>query len=523
MQRFAIKEITGNLLLMATLLLLAPATGRAAAGCDSVGNCYVRAGATGSGSGADWTNAYTKLPATLTRGVTYYLASGSYPSYFANTANSGTTTITIQAATAASHGTATGWSISYATDVTGPAVFLAGTGGTGLYFNYTSDYWIVNGNGSYAGMGCGPGGAGCNFKIDGSACTNSQCHNLGLCEGAGYGWPSCPHDISVSYMEILGAGYAKANVAWDNNVHDDSNGGTSSNGGGSNFTLSHLYIHGSSGVPIFTERASGITLDHSYILGNVSTSANHGEGWADQATSNVTISNNAWEDSEGSGFIVELDRGGCVATCTANNWQIYGNIFWYDNGNKLSCKSAPCNTGVGDGVIACINALICSNWKIYQNDMVNIIGYNAGLCEDCLDEGNVASTWTVENNLWWNNTYPGIVIGSGLPPCSTCTMTEDYNSFLGYNSGALSGFTGAHDVFIQSGPPNPFVGWAGSPPDFHLSALNSDWTQGITLPSPYNTDPDGRTRGGAGSWARGAYEFVAGSPNAPANLQAVPH
>ncbi len=41
-------------------------------------NKYVRAGAGGTGTGADWTNAYTSLPNPLTRGDTYYIADGSY-------------------------------------------------------------------------------------------------------------------------------------------------------------------------------------------------------------------------------------------------------------------------------------------------------------------------------------------------------------------------------------------------------------------------------------------------------------
>jgi hypothetical protein len=43
----------------------------------SAANHYVRAGASGNGSGADWTNAYTDLPGSLTRGDTYYVAAGT--------------------------------------------------------------------------------------------------------------------------------------------------------------------------------------------------------------------------------------------------------------------------------------------------------------------------------------------------------------------------------------------------------------------------------------------------------------
>jgi hypothetical protein len=81
---------------------------------------YVRAGATGTATGADWTNAYPKLPATLVRGDTYYLAGGSYGSHVFQDAPSGTATITLVRATNVSHGTPTGWSTTYAT---GPASF----------------------------------------------------------------------------------------------------------------------------------------------------------------------------------------------------------------------------------------------------------------------------------------------------------------------------------------------------------------------------------------------------------------
>src|ERR1035437_7513401 len=66
---------------------------------------------TGSGSktGADWNNAYARLPATLTRGEIYYLADGTYPPYTFNTAVSGTTTVEIRKAQSYDNCTATGW------------------------------------------------------------------------------------------------------------------------------------------------------------------------------------------------------------------------------------------------------------------------------------------------------------------------------------------------------------------------------------------------------------------------------
>lgn len=39
---------------------------------------YIRAGASGDRTGADWTHAYTNIPITMTRGDTYYVAEGNY-------------------------------------------------------------------------------------------------------------------------------------------------------------------------------------------------------------------------------------------------------------------------------------------------------------------------------------------------------------------------------------------------------------------------------------------------------------
>src|SRR5262245_44026348 len=74
-------------------------------------NHYIRSGATGNGS--DWTNASSALPTSLVRGDTYYIADGSYSGYTVDDAVSGTQVITLKKATAADHGTDTGWVSTY--------------------------------------------------------------------------------------------------------------------------------------------------------------------------------------------------------------------------------------------------------------------------------------------------------------------------------------------------------------------------------------------------------------------------
>src|SRR5438270_11442875 len=88
------------------------ATAWAASGCDGSGNCYVRPGASGAGNGSSWTDAYTGFgsgsgkvnPSSLNRGTTYWLAAGSYGGVTFNTPASGSSIITIEAATTSNHG-----------------------------------------------------------------------------------------------------------------------------------------------------------------------------------------------------------------------------------------------------------------------------------------------------------------------------------------------------------------------------------------------------------------------------------
>src|SRR5437899_8360956 len=54
---------------------------------------------------------------------------------------------------------------------------------------------------------------------------------------------------------------------------------------------------------------------------------------------------------------------------------------------------------------------------------------------------------------------------------------------------------------------NPFVDWVNE--NYHLLAATQ---AGNTLSAPYNTDPDGNTRGADGVWDRGAFEFGASAP-----------
>src|ERR1039458_6928605 len=110
---------------------------------------YVCSGATGAGDGSSWTNAYTDFgtgsgkvnPSSLVRGDTYFVAAGNYTSGGVNfnTPDSGTSVITIQAATDANNGGGAGWTNGgTGTCHQGQAVFTANV-------SFTTDNWVFNG------------------------------------------------------------------------------------------------------------------------------------------------------------------------------------------------------------------------------------------------------------------------------------------------------------------------------------------------------------------------------------------
>src|ERR1700677_4630941 len=178
-----------------------------AQGCDGAGNCYVRSGASGTGTGADWTNAYTGFgtgagqanPASLTRGVNYYVAGGNYnlsTTTTFSTPASGTTLITILAPTIASHGTATGWSNAYqAQALFGPIVVDSG-------------YWTLNGvyRGSGTGLPATDWRTGYGFKIMGNNGSGAPpvTGNTSLFH-VGDSAPNEADHVTIEYFEIQGA------------------------------------------------------------------------------------------------------------------------------------------------------------------------------------------------------------------------------------------------------------------------------------------------------------------------------
>jgi len=441
--------------------------------------------AAGNGSGSDWNNRMGKLPGTLVRGDTYYLADGSYGSYSFTTANSATTRINIKKAQSYDFGRA---SDGCSNDIS--AGWNAATMGASqaAFSNFgnsvaTPGFVTVDGNGRSTAQGCGTApttGApasdcGIKFTATGSGPLDIGVNASG--SNRSNGW-------TLRYLEIAGPGDSTTdqNFIW-------------CHGGCDSLLIEHAWWYNSSCDFFKIPWTSSMTVQDSYFKQNFSTSACHGQFFLSEVTtSNVDFHDNILQDIQGTGVWVIVTGG------SASNYSIYNNVIFRTQGS-----SRP---GLSNGIFACINSgSRCTNWKFIGNVVVNYAVDSGGALGIRDENGGGSYTW--QNNIFYSN--PSTAVGFSL---SSSTLTEDHNSWL--NSGSPR--SGTADVTVTSGAPNPFVNWPAS--NFRLAAEDANWTNMLALASPFNVDAAGAPR----STDRGAYQFggvVVAAPGAPANLRIV--
>ena len=419
---------------------------------------YVRAGATGASSGADWNNAFSNLPSSLIRGATYYVADGSYGAYTFDDAANGVLVITIKKATALDHGTDVGWSDSYGD---GAAVWIG--------WEVVRPYYVFDGVTRGADWRSGYG-----FRV----ITGGK-YGVNLF----YGGSSTAQYITIRYTEVQGQGL-------DNSVHDD---GIYSPSGCHHVKIQSCFVHDVGRAPILTGFSLDWLIEYSLIARNSSDASIHSEGLASTADSGFVVRHNIFEDIEGTGFIVCLNRGSGINICS--NWEIYGNVFMYSEGNPYNRE------GVGDGAIAVINQQVAQNWKVYNNSFINIGQGPVGIASRVIvgGDGQTGNTNVqVYNNFWWRSD----VANNVLSGCASCeSRWNRYDQTTHYTE------ADQQDNVVAS--TSVFVNYASK--NFHLTAPSLG---GTTLASLYSFDMNGNVRGLDGVWDRGAYEFVGGS-NAP--------
>jgi hypothetical protein len=417
---------------------------------------YVRAGATGANNGADWTNAYSSLPATLQRGATYYIADGNYNSYNFDDAESGSTRIMIKKATSSDHGTSTGWSSSYGD---GQAVF----GG----FTFDTGYYEVNGQKRNESDWEDYSAYGISVKKSGGG-SGSRLINIP---------DNKANNITLKYLDITGESRQNPVDRAFYCVYKHAN----------------IYIGYSlfrnSAVPILTRGTSNVTLEYNYFDENLDIEGGHQEAISHQGGDDWTIRNNVFDAILDTGVIVILNSKSGGESLAANQvqhyrWNVYGNIFWFNPNDSTAAW------GVGNGVFCAINKQGVNDFTFHNNTIVNYKGYNAGVRY----EGNVSNSHAY-NNIWYltdKSTSP-----QGGATAVSISGSHDYNTFVLQNG--TSAPSEAHGI---KGSSDPFVDWKNG--NFRLKQEMG----GIALTSIPKMDMRGNIRGTDGLWDRGAIEFT---------------
>jgi hypothetical protein len=414
---------------------------------------YVRPGATGANTGADWTNAWSSMPAALVRGDTYYLAGGSYGSHTFNDAASGTKTITILRATAADHGTSTGWQPAYGN---GTAVFT--------HWDVFTDWYVFDGRRRNADWNLGTTSQ-YGIRVQGANPPGEK--TLRLDDGNGHG----SNHLVFRFIDFVGGGRDTGNG-------DDVVYGLTGN---SDLTFQYDSLHDSDRTIILTRgNWQRLLVDHCYMARNTSTPAVHGELISMTDTTNVTWSNNVMEDIEGTAFIAGMNGG------TAAHWQIFGNVALHTAAYIADTGRKP---GHNYGVAGLVyiahdtdNQNVGNDIEVMNNTIVDVVGVWSGVVIQA-GSGNV-----MRNNLWYSSVETGTAFSG----------TISHNWY--YNTQA-DGDSTPTKVVCTTGC-NVFVDLPNR--NFHLV---KSLPAGYALPAPVSVDSTGVTRGIDGTWDRGAYEF----------------
>lgn len=498
-------------------------------GCDGNGNCYIYASSTCSSScGATWAAAYNGIgsgsgeisPSGMTRGVTYWIAAGSYGSITFSTADSGTSVITLEAATTANHGPDSTWSNSYA----GQA--LLGEE------DISTDYWTFNGQAS----------SGCTYPINNDSCYNLKFWNQSDSEGVAL--VTTGNNVTVEYTEIEGTDpdYTGSNA--DDGVHF----------GGNDLEMEYNWIHDMGVDAMVATGGDAEIIERNMFDSNAKSAASEGHVQAFRLCNSNTgptdfvLRYNIYRNIQGSGTMDTASASGCLL----GPGYIYGNtIYWtssfthpYDIVDGFIGFFGEETTGQLDilnNTIAAVTCDGCTQTLIWLS-----AGTQGGTCPTFsaeLDQNCGSPTVRVENNLFYNTPGSDYALdcedGGSPPSCGThwTPNTVDYQANYcpnggctngGYGSSGYTTGTGSAGTHDSSATGNPFVDFDGSANfNFHLAsnttagASPSSWSTTPSTPSFIactsgvnceNVDASGVVR--TGTVSRGAFQYTTATPPA---------
>lgn len=509
---------------LSLILVLTAIAAFAVGNCDGAGNCYVASFATGTGTGADWTNACTDFTGACDvtdiaiRGTTIWV--GGVPGNpigapYAHTTfsapDNGTLRTTIMGATTINHGTDTGWRRQYATGV---VPFLS--------LNITTDYWTFDGQVRPIGGGTAhdqsiPVWSGPVGGYSGAINYHMMVTNVnGSLNGAVQ--ISGSH-VYLAFLMILGS---MSNLTFGGTSYTDA--GVYYAPGVTDEYLGYSWIFRPGGDLISASSGSSFTFEYNLL------SMNHA-GSPTAASSAISVGNltglivryNHFQNPTGAAVLTDSH---VTAAGFVPNWYIYGNdIFWNLGPNAI-------HTGVGYGLsagivnltgetfnggvihvynntIANINNAACVSVQPCNSYALNLNGTTGGSC--AAHTQNCGTTVaTVYNNLWWDAyRAANILVNNAANP--QWTPTADYGEGICpaagcSNNGTTFRITGSNDIALAQGSAtssgNPFVAFADFVPNYAFMGganwypfnlqVRAETAPGLTIPG-WTSTPAGCT------------------------------
>lgn len=416
---------------------------------------YVRADANGTADGSNWTNAYTALPAALTRGATYYIGDGIYPAYTFDDAESGTLLITIKKATATDHGTKIGWSPSFGD---GQAQFPK--------WDITRNYLVIDGN-----VGSTDQVISYGFRITPSNCAQENTGVLIVAPNSSFIMTA----LTIKHTAVIMCGAANNLRQIGLDAKPTGSGGAIAN----TFLFANNYFVGGSVNLRFINIEDSI-VENNYFGPNWSSATNHGGQFvanaAGGATDNIIVRNNIFEGSQV--FVLDFHRD------SNSNWKVYNNFVL--GGNVVGIYST------GDSS----SSDVVKRMQIHNNTHKNVVcsGFISIVNPGTLTNPS-ADKSLAYNNLQYNNS------NCTFPTTVSSTVAHDYNAWFDHQT-TVSGGDAASEANGQIASGNPFQ---SAPNEYRLRFQTYP---GIVLPSPYEYDFYGNKRGTVTGWSRGAAEFM---------------
>lgn len=503
-----------KLLLAVAISSLLVVSAFAVGNCDGAGNCYVSNIATGSGTGADWNNACTDLTGACDvtnvgiRGTTIWVAGAPgnpignpYTAKNFSAPDSGSTLVTINMASAANHGTQTGWRKEFATAM----AILQGP------VNISTDNWVINGQVRAANWRayhdfaeniplvsnmCFLAG----FPVTGyhliivNGTANSNAVNVS------------GNNVTLKYMQIMGT----------RTLSGSTDSGLSYSAGVTNEYLGFSNICQSGGNSVNILSGTNFTFEYNHIeANNQGTAASTSSAINFGDVTGLIVRYNHFRDITGAAIMTD---GNTDSTAFTPNWYFYGNdVYWIPStvrtgtgyglaAGLVNLTGETLNGGVVqvyNNTIAEINVSACTSGLTCKSTALTLNG--TGTCpahtQNCI--GGSAPVGTVFNNLWWDAFAAQNTVANGS---AAWTPTGDYGEgaclTTGCSNGGVFTVVGANDATASIA--NPFTSF-GRPAITNCNELPNiikgvgdqfngcyfDFT--LTADTPAGTTPSGWT------------------------------